>query len=60
MVEKLCERAAQPFSNDLIVKLQGHHLHTAAVCIYPNRVKAAVNAIAKLEKTNFIQVASGI
>jgi len=33
--------------------------HTAAVCVYPSRVKDAVNTLKRLKKTDIIKVASG-
>ncbi|MGC8856026.1 MAG: deoxyribose-phosphate aldolase [Anaerolineae bacterium] len=55
-IRRLCAKARQPIRPDMIERLglEGEPIHVAAVCVYPNRVKDAVEA---LQGTN-IPVAS--
>lgn len=34
-------------------------LHTAAVCVYPSRVRDAVSTLHNIDKENMVKVASG-
>lgn len=59
-------RAAYPFSKELISHLKNatdlsdsSFLHTAAVCVYPSRVKDAFDALSRLKKIDEIQIAAG-
>lgn len=55
-VEQLCKNAVTPIKN---LPFQWNKpLHTAAVCVYPSRVKDAITTLQKLKKTDVIKVAS--
>ncbi|KAG5333836.1 DEOC aldolase, partial [Acromyrmex heyeri] len=56
-VEQLCENAATPIK-DLPFQWD-KPLHTAAVCVYPSKIKDARNTLKRLKKTNVIKIASG-
>ncbi|XP_069705291.1 deoxyribose-phosphate aldolase [Periplaneta americana] len=61
-VTRLCFKAAHPLPPDLSSALgfneDDNRLMTAAVCVYPARVKDAVNALKKMEVADKITVAS--
>jgi deoxyribose-phosphate aldolase len=46
-VKRLCAKAKQPLRPDMLDRLgfEGEHLTVGAVCVYPNRVKDAVEAL---------------
>ncbi|XP_011690038.1 PREDICTED: deoxyribose-phosphate aldolase [Wasmannia auropunctata] len=55
-VEELCKNAANP-----IKKLPfqwDKPLHTAAVCVYPSKIKDAISTLKKLKRDNVIKIAS--
>ncbi|KYN34207.1 Putative deoxyribose-phosphate aldolase [Trachymyrmex septentrionalis] len=55
-VEQLCENAANPIKK---LPFQWNKpLHTAAVCVYPSKIKDAINSLKKLKKMHVIKVAS--
>jgi deoxyribose-phosphate aldolase len=61
-VHRLCVRAAYPLSDQTLNRvcdddLKGQ-IHTAAVCVYPSRVKDAYEALKKLNKLADIQIAA--
>lgn len=65
-VDRLCVNAAYPFSNELMNRFKtaidltnSSTIHTAAVCVYPSRVKNAYDALARLNKLDDIQIAAG-
>ncbi|XP_072940282.1 deoxyribose-phosphate aldolase [Epargyreus clarus] len=59
-VLRLCIKAANPVSVEILKKLdlEGRKITTAAVCVYPNRVKDAFDAIKKMDLLKEIQIAS--
>ncbi|KAJ9598291.1 hypothetical protein L9F63_011031 [Diploptera punctata] len=61
-VTRLCLKAAHPLSPDLLVALQleeiSEKITTAAVCVYPARVKDAVSSLKKMGMADKIPVAS--
>ncbi|XP_055597946.1 deoxyribose-phosphate aldolase-like [Uranotaenia lowii] len=57
-VDRLCFRAAYPFSERCVdSKLYGK-IHTAAVCVYPSRVADAHRTLKRLGKLDDIQIAA--
>ncbi|XP_012056610.1 PREDICTED: deoxyribose-phosphate aldolase [Atta cephalotes] len=55
-VEQLCENAANPIKE---LPFQWNKpLHTAAVCVYPSKIKDAITTLKRLKKMNVIKVAS--
>ncbi|XP_011634168.1 deoxyribose-phosphate aldolase [Pogonomyrmex barbatus] len=54
-IEELCKKAVNP--TDKLPFEWKKPLHTAAICVYPSRVKDAVKALKKLKKTD-VKVAS--
>ncbi|XP_012531305.1 deoxyribose-phosphate aldolase [Monomorium pharaonis] len=55
-VEQLCKNAANPVKS---LPFQWNKpLHTAAVCVYPSKVQAAVTTLKRLNKNNEIKIAS--
>jgi deoxyribose-phosphate aldolase len=46
-VRRLCAKARQPIRPDMMERLglNGERIHVAAVCVYPNRVRDAVEAL---------------
>jgi deoxyribose-phosphate aldolase len=62
-VQRLCVRAAFPFSDATLATVCDDDLksqvHTAAVCVYPSRVKDAYEALKQLNKIGKIQIAAG-
>ncbi|HXF86059.1 MAG TPA: deoxyribose-phosphate aldolase [Anaerolineales bacterium] len=46
-VRRLCAKAKQPIRPDMMERLglNGERIHVAAVCVYPNRVRDAVEAL---------------
>jgi deoxyribose-phosphate aldolase len=46
-VHRLCAKARQPIRPDMMERLglNGERIHVAAVCVYPNRVRDAVEAL---------------
>ncbi|MEW6285953.1 MAG: deoxyribose-phosphate aldolase [Chloroflexota bacterium] len=46
-VRRLCAKARQPIRPDMLERLglNGERIHVAAVCVYPNRVRDAVEAL---------------
>lgn len=46
-VHRLCAKARQPIRPDMLERLglNGERIHVAAVCVYPNRVRDAVEAL---------------
>lgn len=46
-IRRLCAKARQPIRPDMLERLglNGERIHVAAVCVYPNRVKDAVEAL---------------
>ncbi len=46
-IRRLCAKAKQPIRPDMLERLglNGERFHVAAVCVYPNRVKEAVEAL---------------
>jgi len=64
-VERLCLQAAYPFSTKLMQYFEedsAKKVHTAAVCVYPSRVKDAhekLNRLCKLDEINIAAVATG-
>ncbi|KAG5312269.1 DEOC aldolase, partial [Acromyrmex insinuator] len=55
-IEQLCENAANPIKD--LPFLWDKPLHTAAVCVYPSKIKDAMNTLKRLKKTNIIKIAS--
>lgn len=61
-VRRLCIRAVHPFTDNELKFLDAdvrQKLHTAAVCVYPNRVRDAFEALNSLEAGE-IEIAAGI
>lgn len=46
-IRRLCAKARQPLRPDMLERLglNGERIHVAAVCVYPNRVRDAVEAL---------------
>ncbi|KAK9869493.1 hypothetical protein WA026_003247 [Henosepilachna vigintioctopunctata] len=59
-VARLCQKAAQPIHTDILEGLgfKEDDIRTAAVCVYPSRVKEAVNVLKKIGLYGKINVAS--
>lgn len=62
-VKRLCFKAAKPLPADLLKKLGFEYnscnpIHTAAVCVYPSRVKNAAETLEKMGMKDRINVAS--
>ncbi|KYQ57590.1 Putative deoxyribose-phosphate aldolase [Trachymyrmex zeteki] len=55
-IEQLCENAANPIKE--LPFEWNKPLHTAAVCVYPSKIKDAINTLKRLKKTHVIKVAS--
>lgn len=54
--------AAYPFSSKLMQHFDeesANKVHTAAVCVYPSRVKDAYEKLGRLNKLNAINIAAG-
>ncbi|XP_076269395.1 deoxyribose-phosphate aldolase [Rhynchophorus ferrugineus] len=66
-VSRLCFKAFRPLAEDLLEELGFHYnescpIHTAAVCVYPSKVKDAVQCLKQLgyyDKINVASVATG-
>lgn len=61
-VRRLCIRAAYPFTDNELKYLDADivpKIHTAAVCVYPNRVHDAYEALNSLELGKEIEIAAG-
>lgn len=61
-VRRLCIRANFPFTDHELAPLDKDvrsKIHTAAVCVYPSRVKDAFEALKSLENGERIQIAAG-
>lgn len=61
-VRRLCIRAAYPFTDNELKFLDpdvARKIHTAAVCVYPNRVHDAYEALNSLELGQQIEIAAG-
>ena len=61
-VERLCLRAARPFTREMLKDLDDmtfERIHTAAVCVYPSRVADCYNAISRMNR-NDLEIAAGI
>lgn len=61
-VRRLCIRAAYPFTDTELKFLNAEvarKIHTAAVCVYPNRVHDAYEALNSLELGQQIEIAAG-
>lgn len=61
-VRRLCIRAAYPFAETELKFLNAdvtRKIHTAAVCVYPNRVHDAYEALNSLELGQQIEIAAG-
>ncbi|KYN05784.1 PREDICTED: deoxyribose-phosphate aldolase [Cyphomyrmex costatus] len=56
VLEQLCENAANPIKN--LPFKWNNPLHTAAVCVYPSKVKDVKTTLKKLKKTDIIRIAS--
>lgn len=62
-VRRLCIRANFPFTDhdlQFVAKDVQSKIHTAAVCVYPSRVKDAFETLQSLEGGQRIQIAAGI
>lgn len=62
-VRRLCIRAAYPITNDELKNIDSdlrEKIHTAAVCVYPSRVRDAHEALTSMAVENKIQIAAGI
>ncbi|XP_063839570.1 deoxyribose-phosphate aldolase [Ostrinia nubilalis] len=62
-VTRLCVKAAYPLSSEDLKQVKDFvdidkNIHTAAVCVYPSRVKDAAEVINRMGLANEIQVAS--
>nr|CAI5817435.1 unnamed protein product [Callosobruchus analis] len=62
-VSRLCFKAARPVAKDILKELgfdygEDSPIHTAAICVYPNRVSEAVHVLDKIGMSNKINVAS--
>lgn len=60
-VRRLCMRAAYPFTDSELCQLHQDDrakLHTAAVCVYPSRVRDAAEALGSMENGQNIQIAA--
>lgn len=61
-VRRLCIRAVSPFTDTELQFLDAdvrQKIHTAAVCVYPNRVRDAYEALNSLESGRQIEIAAG-
>ena len=61
-MERLCIRACYPFYKDSLSEKFGEFstkLHTAAVCVYPTKVKDAYDTLKRLNMLDKIQIAAG-
>lgn len=58
-VERLCFRAAHPFPERHLVGAIEGSIHTAAVCVYPNRVRDAYESLKALGRESEIGIAAG-
>lgn len=61
-VRRLCIRAANPFTDTELQFLDAdvrRKIRTAAVCVYPNRVRDAYEALNSLESGRQIEIAAG-
>lgn len=61
-VRRLCIQAAHPFNNIKLKFLDTdvtRKIHTAAVCVYPNRVHEAYEVLNSLELGQQIEIAAG-
>lgn len=62
-VRRLCIRAANPFTEHELQYLDKDvkdKIHTAAVCVYPSRVRDAYEALNSIELGRQIEIAAGI
>ncbi|KAG5675012.1 hypothetical protein PVAND_004952 [Polypedilum vanderplanki] len=60
-VERLCVRACYPFFNHSVKNDSNEFyksLHTAAVCVYPSKVKNAYDTLKRLNMLDKVQIAS--
>lgn len=60
-VRRLCQRALHPFRVDELMnlsELNREKLHTAAVCVYPSRVKDAKKALMAMKGGERVQIAA--
>ncbi|XP_055920837.1 deoxyribose-phosphate aldolase [Eupeodes corollae] len=60
-VSRLCVRSANPFPPHILGSLEPQlreNLHTAAVCVYPSRVKDAYTTLCNLKKQDKIKIAA--
>lgn len=60
-VRRLCQRALHPFRADELTGLsleQRSRIHTAAVCVYPSRVRDARNALTQMTGGDRVQIAA--
>ncbi|XP_019549708.3 deoxyribose-phosphate aldolase [Aedes albopictus] len=57
-VERLCFRAAHPFPERHLVGAIEGSIHTAAVCVYPNRVRDAYESLKALGRESEIGIAA--
>lgn len=61
-VHRLCLRAAYPFPKNILNKYfhETIHddIHTAAICVYPNRVNDAYYTLDRVDKLDIIQIAA--
>lgn len=61
-VRRLCIRATYPFTDSELKLLEpsvAQKIHTAAVCVYPNRVHDAYEALNSIELGKQIEIAAG-
>lgn len=58
IVEKLTQKAIQPLSEKLKEKIDKENVHTAAVCVYPARVKDVIDTLNKENARDNVKVAS--
>lgn len=62
-VRRLCIRAAYPLTDEELKSIDGdvcENIHTAAVCVYPSRVRDAYKTLSSINFENKIQIAAGI
>lgn len=62
-VKRLCVRAAHPFGDSELKHFDDdvrNKIHTAAVCVYPSRVKDAFESLQVLEIGRKIEIAAGM
>lgn len=62
-VKRLCIRAANPFTEHELQHLDENvknTIHTAAVCVYPSRVRDAYEALKSMKSGDQVQIAAGM